>query len=114
MVRALGDPAPGPAPRSHGRSGPVGLMVPPEPRCVASTPSWAFHRFGVERKRADTIRRACSYAARLEETVSSPSVMSSVNVRTRCAPPAARAMVKAPARLMSAWSKRGVLWVLAS
>jgi len=69
MVRALGEPAPGPSPRSPGRSSPGGLMVPPDPSRVASTPSWAFHRFGVERKRADTIRRACSYAARLEESV---------------------------------------------
>jgi len=58
MVRSLGEPAPGPA----------GLMVPPDPKLLASTPSWAFHRFNVERKRADTIRRACSYAARLQET----------------------------------------------
>jgi 3-methyladenine DNA glycosylase/8-oxoguanine DNA glycosylase len=36
---------------------------------LAATPAWAFHRFGVERKRADTIRLACSYARRLEETV---------------------------------------------
>jgi len=61
MVRSLSEPAPGP--------GPCGLMVPPDPSVLASTPSWAFHRFGVERRRAETIRRACSYAARLEETV---------------------------------------------
>jgi 3-methyladenine DNA glycosylase/8-oxoguanine DNA glycosylase len=59
LVRALGEPAPGPA----------GLFVPPAPKVVAATPSWVFHRWNVERKRADTIRRACSYAARLEETV---------------------------------------------
>jgi 3-methyladenine DNA glycosylase/8-oxoguanine DNA glycosylase len=58
MVRSLGEPAPGLS----------GLLLPPEPKVLASTPSWAFHRFGVERKRADTIRRACSYAPRLEET----------------------------------------------
>ncbi len=69
MVRSLGEPAPGPA----------GLLLPPEPGVLASTPSWAFHRFGVERKRADTIRRACSYAARLEET----SAMTPVDARTR-------------------------------
>lgn len=59
LVRALGEPAPGPA----------GLTVPPGPDVLAATPSWTFHRFGIERKRADTIRRACSYAARLEEAV---------------------------------------------
>jgi hypothetical protein len=62
LVRTLGEPAPGPAGAT--------LMVPPAPAVLAATPSWTFHRFGVERKRADTIRRACSYAARLEETVS--------------------------------------------
>jgi 3-methyladenine DNA glycosylase/8-oxoguanine DNA glycosylase len=62
MVRTLGDPAPGPG-------GPAGLRVPPSPAVLAATPAWAFHRFGVERKRADTIRLACSYARRLEETL---------------------------------------------
>jgi 3-methyladenine DNA glycosylase/8-oxoguanine DNA glycosylase len=59
IVRNLGEPAPGPA----------GLRVPPSPATLAATPAWAFHRFGVERKRADTIRLACSYARRLEEIV---------------------------------------------
>ncbi|MGI8809593.1 MAG: DNA-3-methyladenine glycosylase family protein [Acidimicrobiales bacterium] len=61
LVRALGEPAPMVAG--------VALTVPPAPEVLAATPSWTFHRFGVERKRADTIRLACSYAARLEETV---------------------------------------------
>jgi hypothetical protein len=56
MVRALGEPAPGPVP----------LRVPPAPERIAGTPSWAFHRWGVERKRADTVRRACAVAGRLE------------------------------------------------
>lgn len=61
LVRALGEPAPGP--------GAGTLVVPPDPGVLVATPSWTFHRAGVERKRADTICRACSYAARLEETV---------------------------------------------
>lgn len=61
LVRRLGEPAPGPAAAA-------GLRVPPSPAVLARTPAWAFHRVGVERKRADTIRLACSYAARLEET----------------------------------------------
>ena len=63
LVRSLGEPAPGPA-------GAAGMRVPPAPATLAATPSYVFHRFGVERKRADTIRTACTYAARLEETVS--------------------------------------------
>ncbi len=61
LVRTLGEPAPGPAAAT--------LKVPPAPAVLAATPSWTFHRCNVERKRADTITRACSYAARLEETV---------------------------------------------
>jgi 3-methyladenine DNA glycosylase/8-oxoguanine DNA glycosylase len=61
LVRTLGEPAPGPAAAT--------LFVPPTPAVLAATPSWTFHRANVERKRADTIRRACGYAARLEETV---------------------------------------------
>jgi 3-methyladenine DNA glycosylase/8-oxoguanine DNA glycosylase len=63
LVRALGEPAPGPG----------GLVVPPPAKVLAETPTWVFHRANVERKRADTIRRACSYAARLEETVAMAS-----------------------------------------
>ena len=62
LVRALGEPAPGP----------VRLFVPPSPDVLASTPSWAFHRFGIERRRAETVIRACRYARRLEETTSMP------------------------------------------
>lgn len=66
LVRALGEPAPGPAGAGPRRTG---LRVPPSPAVLAATPAWAFHRFGIERKRADTIRLACSYARRLEETL---------------------------------------------
>lgn len=58
LVRALSEPAPGPLP---------GLMLPPAPEVLARTPTWVFHRCNVERKRADTIRMAASYAHRLEE-----------------------------------------------
>jgi 3-methyladenine DNA glycosylase/8-oxoguanine DNA glycosylase len=58
LVRKLGEPAPGPVP----------LLVPPSPAALAATPTWAFHRANVERKRADTITRAMARACRLEET----------------------------------------------
>jgi 3-methyladenine DNA glycosylase/8-oxoguanine DNA glycosylase len=51
-------PAPGPVPR---------LLLPPDPNAVAAAPYWVFHPFGVEQKRADTLRRAAAEAARLEE-----------------------------------------------
>ncbi|MDP8937867.1 MAG: DNA-3-methyladenine glycosylase 2 family protein [Actinomycetota bacterium] len=61
LVRALGEPAPGP-PEAW-------LTLPPGPATLARMPYHVFHRFGVERKRADAVRAACSYAHRLEETV---------------------------------------------
>lgn len=60
LVRSKGEAAPGPSP---------GLLVPPAPSALAATPSWAMHRWNVERNRAETIRRACSVAGRLEEAV---------------------------------------------
>jgi 3-methyladenine DNA glycosylase/8-oxoguanine DNA glycosylase len=62
LVWALGEPAPGP----------LGLRLAPSPGLLASLPYHSFHRFGIERKRADTIRRACSYAHRLEEAAGLP------------------------------------------
>lgn len=62
LVYRNGEPAPGP----------VRLFVPPEPKVLASLPYEAFHPFGVEARRADFIRTACSYAKRLEETVEMP------------------------------------------
>lgn len=58
LVSTLGERAPGPA----------GLMVPPAPAVLAATPPWVYHRAGVERRRAETIRGAMVRAARLEET----------------------------------------------
>lgn len=59
LVEALGEQAPGP----------VRLTVPPPPRVLARTPYWAFHRFGIERRRAEAIIGAACGATRLEETV---------------------------------------------
>ncbi len=55
-VRYFGEPAPGPQP----------LTLPPDPERISGTPYWVFHPFGVEAKRADTLRRAAAQAARLE------------------------------------------------
>lgn len=59
LVRNLGEPAPGPA----------RLRVAPSPQALGRTPYWAFHRIGVERRRAEVIIRAARSAGRLEETV---------------------------------------------
>jgi len=55
-VRHFGEPAPGPQ----------RLTLPPDPESIRNTPYWVFHPFGVEAKRADTLRRAAVEAARLE------------------------------------------------
>jgi 3-methyladenine DNA glycosylase/8-oxoguanine DNA glycosylase len=57
IVRAHGEPAPGPA----------GLRLPPEPTVLAGLPYFSFHRFGVERRRADLIRGTAALAPRLRD-----------------------------------------------
>ncbi len=59
LVRNHGEPAPGP----------VRLRVAPSAEVLGRTPYWAFHRFGVERRRAEVIIRAARSVSRLEETV---------------------------------------------
>jgi len=56
-MRHFAEPAPGPL---------DGLLLPPDPRAVAGTPYWVYHPFGVEQRRADTLRRAAAVAERLE------------------------------------------------
>lgn len=57
--------------RLHGEAapGPCHLLLPPSARWLAALPVFAYHRAGVERKRADTIRIAASRADRLQEAV---------------------------------------------
>jgi hypothetical protein len=56
LVRALASPAPGPLP----------LLLPPAPGALLGRPAWAFHRMGVEQRRANTIRMAATYGRRLD------------------------------------------------
>lgn len=62
LVRAHGEPAPGP----------VRLLLAPAPATLAALPYHSFHPLGLERRRADTIRRAAARAARLEEATGLP------------------------------------------
>ena len=64
LVRAFGEPAPGPAA--------FNLRLPPSPERLAALPYYAYHAFGLERRRADVIRRAAGRAAWLEGTVELP------------------------------------------
>jgi 3-methyladenine DNA glycosylase/8-oxoguanine DNA glycosylase len=45
--------------------GPFGLRLAPSPRVLAALPSYAFHPLGVERRRAELIRRCAAIAPRL-------------------------------------------------
>ena len=63
LVRASSSPAPGPG----------GLWLPPDPDRVAALPSFSFHRFGVERARADVVRAVCARASRFETLAALPS-----------------------------------------
>jgi 3-methyladenine DNA glycosylase/8-oxoguanine DNA glycosylase len=60
LVNALGEKAPGP----------YALKLPPSPEVLSRTPYWAFHRFGIERRRADVIIRTARSAKRLEQITS--------------------------------------------
>jgi 3-methyladenine DNA glycosylase/8-oxoguanine DNA glycosylase len=59
LVRGWGEPAPGP----------FGLRLLPEPSVLAAIPYHAFHPIGVERRRADLVRRVADRAARFEEVL---------------------------------------------
>jgi 3-methyladenine DNA glycosylase/8-oxoguanine DNA glycosylase len=59
LVLRYGEPAPGPLP----------LRVAPQPAVLARLPYEVFHPFGLERRRADVIRRAAAVAGRLQEGV---------------------------------------------
>ena len=56
LVERWGEPAPGPA----------GLLLPPRPQAIAELGYYDLHVVGVEKKRADTLKRVCAHATRLE------------------------------------------------
>jgi 3-methyladenine DNA glycosylase/8-oxoguanine DNA glycosylase len=68
LVRALGEPAPGP----------LALRLPPRPERLASLPYFGYHPFGIERRRADTVRRASRLASRLEALTDRPAAAAGV------------------------------------
>jgi 3-methyladenine DNA glycosylase/8-oxoguanine DNA glycosylase len=62
LVRRFGEPAPGP----------FDLFVPPRPEALAELGSHAYHPFGVEARRAETIRRLARRVRRVEELATRP------------------------------------------
>jgi 3-methyladenine DNA glycosylase/8-oxoguanine DNA glycosylase len=73
FVRALGERAPGPL---------EGLCAPPSAERLAVTPYEVFHRFGIERRRADLVRRLAVVAHRLEELVALPVEIAYARMRS--------------------------------
>jgi 3-methyladenine DNA glycosylase/8-oxoguanine DNA glycosylase len=64
LVMRYGEPAPGPAEWR--------LRIPPAPEILATLPYYAYHPMGVERRRAELIRRVASRAAWFEAIVDLP------------------------------------------
>jgi 3-methyladenine DNA glycosylase/8-oxoguanine DNA glycosylase len=62
LTLALGEPAPGP----------LGLTLPPHPARLASMPSYAFHPFGIEQRRAAVIREVGRRATWLDAAADLP------------------------------------------
>ena len=62
IVRAWGEPAPGPAPE--------GMLVSPEPERLARLPYHMLHPLGLERRRAELVIRAARLAPRLADAES--------------------------------------------
>jgi 3-methyladenine DNA glycosylase/8-oxoguanine DNA glycosylase len=71
LVWRYGEPAPGPLP----------LRLPPEPQFLCSLPYWEFHRLGIERKRAVTVQRVCSYATRIDAIATMSSAEADARLR---------------------------------
>ena len=59
LIRGWGEPAPGP----------FGLWLLPAPAAIAAIPYHAFHPIGVERRRADLVRRVADRSVRFEEVL---------------------------------------------
>jgi 3-methyladenine DNA glycosylase/8-oxoguanine DNA glycosylase len=62
LCRRLGDPAPGPA----------GMLLPPDPARLAAQPAWWYHRLGIDRRRADTLRLVGARAVAIERQATRP------------------------------------------
>jgi endonuclease III len=66
LVRAYGEPAPGPAGSA------LGLRLAPAPATLAGLPYYTYHPLGLERRRADLIRAIAARATWFEAIVSLP------------------------------------------
>lgn len=62
LIRRLGRPAPGPVP----------LLLPPGAEVLASLPYFEFHPLGLERRRAELLRRIGRYGSQIEAWMALP------------------------------------------
>jgi 3-methyladenine DNA glycosylase/8-oxoguanine DNA glycosylase len=65
MTRRFSEPAPGPHP---------GLWLPPHPWRLAEAAYHDFHDLGIEKKRADTVRRLAAKAERIDRMSTAPLI----------------------------------------
>jgi 3-methyladenine DNA glycosylase/8-oxoguanine DNA glycosylase len=72
LVVAHGAPAPGP----------LGLRLLPDPGVLAALPYFAFHPLGIERRRADAIRRAATRGAWIEAITELPIAAAYARLRS--------------------------------
>lgn len=72
IVGRWGEPAPGR----------FGLRLLPDPQQLATVPYHELHPLGVERRRADLVRRVCERAKRLEEIVELPRAAGYARLRS--------------------------------
>lgn len=72
LALALGESAPGP----------VDLTTPPDPAAVAALPSFRFHPFGVERRRAERLIGLCRRASEIDAVSSLPSADARARLET--------------------------------
>lgn len=74
LLQAFGEPAPGP--------GQLDLLAPPDPGILASVGYQDLHPLGLERARADIIRRAAARAASVESVVDVPAAEAERRLRS--------------------------------
>jgi 3-methyladenine DNA glycosylase/8-oxoguanine DNA glycosylase len=72
LVRRHGEPAPGPG----------GLWLAPTADTLARLPYWAYHPAGLERRRADVIRRVAARASWLEGARGLPPILAMERLRS--------------------------------
>jgi 3-methyladenine DNA glycosylase/8-oxoguanine DNA glycosylase len=72
LIARYGEPAPGP----------LGLRLQPAPAVLAALPYADFHPVGVERRRAELIRRVAADASRLEALVEGPADVATARLMT--------------------------------